>query len=117
MVNEQIVLADLVNDLAIVDGQILEARICGLDDDLRLESGASQRTVDAEDLVADGVAIAQRGQDLMNTRSASGGAAHESTGPLLIAETTFLPGRSVLRRCANQPGNGSSAGTGSRFNR
>ena len=45
MVDQQVVLADLVDHVAIVDGQILEPRVGGLDDDLGLEAGGAKRAV------------------------------------------------------------------------
>src|SRR5689334_25134854 len=111
--DEEIVLSHLVHHVAVVDGEIFESRIGGLDDDLGVEAGAPQGALNAYHRVADGVAIAQRGEDLVHPRRA----AHESPGPVRTAETTFLPGRSVFCRLAHQPGIASNAGTGSRFSR
>ena len=57
-----------VRQLAVIDREIFEARVGGLDEDLRLVAGGAQHALDAEHLVADGVAVAERGEDLMNRR-------------------------------------------------
>ena len=77
--NQQVVRADVGDRVAIIDRQIFEPRIGGLDDDLGLVAGGAERLGDAEDLVADGVAIAQRRKNLMDARLALSGA----DGPVL----------------------------------
>ena len=52
--------------IAIVERQILEPRVGGLDEDLRLVAGRAQHALDAEHLVADRVAVAERRQHLMD---------------------------------------------------
>ncbi len=104
--------------LAVVDGQMLEPRIGGLDEDLRLVAGGAQHALDAEHLVADGVAVAERREDLVDARREAARAhadcersSAESrpgmTAPDgILARTSAAAGRSRRRR-ANQPGSGS----------
>ena len=66
MMNEEIVGVDLVHHVAVVDGEILEARVGGLDDDLGSKPGTAKHALNAEHLVADGVTVAERGEDLMD---------------------------------------------------
>ncbi len=54
-----------VGQLAIVDRQIFEAEIRRLDEDLGLVTRGAQHPLDAKHLVADGVAVAERGKDLV----------------------------------------------------
>ena len=55
-----------VDEVAIVARQIFEARVRGLDEDVRSIPGLAQHLLDAEDLVADGVTVAERRQHLMD---------------------------------------------------
>ena len=55
-----------VDQLAIVARQRLEPVIGGLDEDLRLVAGGAQHALDAEHLVADGVAVAERREHLVD---------------------------------------------------
>ena len=55
-----------VGQIAVVDGQVLEPRIGGLDEDLRLVSGGAQHALDAQHLVTDGVAVAEGREHLMH---------------------------------------------------
>ena len=82
---------DLVDHVAVVDRQILEPRVGGLDDDLGLEAGGAQRALDAEHLVADGVAVAERREDLVDARRVI----TASPGPPAAASTTSRAGGSV----------------------
>ena len=58
----------LVDQLAIVARQILEARVGGLDEDVRSVAGGAQHLLDAEHLVADRVAVAERREHLVHGR-------------------------------------------------
>ena len=55
-----------VGQVEVIERQILEPGIGGLHENLRLVSGAAQHALNAEHLVADGVAVAERGQDLVD---------------------------------------------------
>ena len=46
--------------------QVLEPRVGGLDENLRLVAGAPQRALNAEHFVPDRIAIAQRGEHLVD---------------------------------------------------
>ena len=66
MVQQQIVAVAEVDQLAVIAGLRLEPVVSGLDEDLRFVAGAAQHPLDAEHLVADRVAVAQRGQHLVD---------------------------------------------------
>ena len=66
MVQQQVVAMAEVHQLAIVARLGFEPVIRRLDEDLRLVTRAAQHPLDAEHLVADGVAVAQRGEHLVN---------------------------------------------------
>ena len=55
-----------VGQVAIVQRQVLEPRIGGLDEDLRLVSGRAQHALDAQHLVTDGIAVAKGREHLMD---------------------------------------------------
>ena len=61
-----------VDEVAIVPRAILEAPVGRLDEDIRGVAGRAQHALDAQHFVADGVAVAQRGEDLMNRRTCPG---------------------------------------------
>ena len=65
MQQQVLAIAD-VDELAIVARQRLEPMIRGLDEDLRLVSGRAKHALDAEHLVADRVAVAQRREHLVD---------------------------------------------------
>ena len=94
-----------IHQIAVVVGQVLETRVRRLDEDLRVVAGRPQHALDAKHLVADGIAVAQRGQDLMDRAQA-----HGRTAPAGMAASTSSAGGSVRRRRARNPGSGSSAG-------
>ena len=58
-----------VGQVAIVQRQVFEPRIRGLDEDLRLVSGTAQHALDAQHFVTDGVAVAKGREHLMNRDS------------------------------------------------
>ena len=58
-----------VDQIPIVVGVRLQPRVGGLDEDLGCVAGLAQHGADAKHLVADGVAIAECGQDLMHRGS------------------------------------------------
>ena len=66
MMNQDVRRVALLDQVAIVPRQVFEARIGRLDEDVGLEAGAAQHALDAEHFVADGVAIAERGEHLMD---------------------------------------------------
>ena len=100
--NQQIVRADLVDHLAIIDGQIFKARIGGFHDDLGLVARGAQDTIDPEYLVSDGIAVPERREDLVDARH------YFTTGPAGTRLTISFAGGSVRRRRANHPGSGSA---------
>ena len=55
-----------VHELAVVAGQRFEALVGRFDEDIRFVSGAAKDALDAEDLVADRIAVAEGGQNLVN---------------------------------------------------
>jgi hypothetical protein len=66
MVNQDVVGVADIPQLAVVTRQVLDARLCRLDEDIRLVAGAAEDALNAEDFVANRVAIAERGQHLMD---------------------------------------------------
>ena len=66
MMEQQVVGMAGVDQLAVVARQRLEPRVGGLDEDLRLVAGAAQHALDAEHLVADRVAVAERREHLVD---------------------------------------------------
>ena len=70
----------LVDQVAIVAGQVLEPRVGGLDEDVRAVAGGAQHLLDAEHLVADGVAVAERRQHLMDGWCGRAGASRRQPG-------------------------------------
>ena len=99
-----------VDQLAIVARLRLEAVIGGLDEDLRLVAGAAQHALDAEHFVADGVAVAERGEHLVDPDHP-----RLPAGPFgSFARTSCAAGRSWRRR-SNQPGSGSALGAAASF--
>jgi hypothetical protein len=61
-----------VDQFAVVAGQMLEPRVGGLDEDVGPVAGRPEHFLDAQDLVADGVAVAERREHLMDGRSGRG---------------------------------------------
>ena len=55
-----------IGQVAIVPRQVLEPRIRGLDEDLRLVAGIAQHALDAQHFVTDGVAVAKGREHLMD---------------------------------------------------
>src|ERR1041384_7115785 len=107
--NQHVVFIEIDERIAIVDRQMLQPWIRGLDDDAGFESGSCQHALDAEHFVADGVAISERRQDLMN-------APHQrTTGPTGNVASTSSAAGILRRRRARNPGKGSSVGSGSRL--
>ncbi len=102
MMNQDVRRVALLDQVAIVTGLILQARIGGLNEDVRFEAGRAQHALNAEHFVADGVAIPERGQHLVNFLLLQ-----FSTGPDGRSARTSFAGRRSLRRLANQPGSGS----------
>src|SRR5690606_10259981 len=64
--DEDVVFADVADRIAIVDRLVLESSIRGFDDDFGLVTGGAQDTADAEHFMADGVAVAERREHLMD---------------------------------------------------
>ncbi len=58
----------VADHVAVVERQILESRIGGLDVDLATRSRPAEHALDAEHLVADGVAVPERREHLMHAR-------------------------------------------------
>ncbi len=70
MVDQQIVVADLPHHVPVINGEIFEPRVCRFDDDLGLEAGGEKGPANAQHLVADGVAVSKRRQNLVHARPA-----------------------------------------------
>ena len=66
MVDQDVVGMAGVGQIAIVLRQMLEPRIGGLDEDLRLVAGAAQHALDAQHFVADRIAVAEGREHLMD---------------------------------------------------
>ena len=119
MMNQEIVGADLVHHVAVVDGEIFQSRVGGLDDDLGPKPGAREAHAECR---------APRGRSRHRSPAWQGPGGPPDVRvprvPVIAApdhagRTTppGRPGRSVRRRRANQPGSGSIDGAGSRFSR
>ena len=68
MVDQQVVGVAGLGQIAIVEREVLEAAVGGLDEDLRRVAGGPQHALDAEHLVTDRVAVAQRREHLVHLR-------------------------------------------------
>ena len=64
---QQVVGPARVQQVPVVVRKVLGPGIGGLDEDLRVVPGAAEHTPDPEDLVSNGVAVSERGEDLMDT--------------------------------------------------
>ena len=69
--DEDVVGPDVADQVAIVERQILEPGIGGLDENLRLVASPLEHSLDAEHLVPDGISIPERRQHLMHARGIS----------------------------------------------
>ena len=67
VVQQQIVGVAVVDEVPVVDRHRLEPWVGGLDEDLRFITGRAKDPLNAEYLVADGIAVAQRGKHLMDS--------------------------------------------------
>ena len=87
MVEEQVVGMAGVHQLAVVAGHRLEPVIGGFDENLRFVAGRAEHALDAEHFMADGVAVAERRQHLVDPASRS----HLPAGPLRQLGQHVLP--------------------------
>src|SRR3954471_18420721 len=120
VMNEEISCTDRADELAVVDRLVFESRIGSLDEDIRVVSGAAQHTLDPEDLVSNGVAVSERGEDLMDTWPVWLAKVHADlerslvtvapgiTAPPGMPESTSAAGRWFRCLRANHPPRGSS---------
>ena len=83
MVKQQVVAAAEIDQLPIIAGLRLEPVVGGLDEDLGFIPGIVQHALDAQHLVADGIAIAERCQHLMDLRRPLHVVAHARHGRLV----------------------------------
>ena len=67
--DEDVLGGEGADHVAIVDRHVLEAGVRGLDEDLGFVAGGAEHALDAEYLVADRVAVPERGEDLVNADS------------------------------------------------
>ena len=81
--DEHVVGADPAHHVAVVGGQVLEAAIGSLDENLGLVAGAVQHALDAEHFVADGVAVAQRREYLVDVTFHAEFLAHDRADGIL----------------------------------
>ena len=72
MVDEKGLRVRVIEQISIVVRQIFNLRVHGLDIDPGVVPGTSQYVLDAEHLVTDGVAIAQRREDLVSLGPTTG---------------------------------------------
>src|SRR5688572_29830417 len=63
---QQVVAVAGVDELAIITGQRLEPLVSRLDEDIRFVSGAAKDALDAQDFMADRIAVSERGQHLVD---------------------------------------------------
>src|SRR5688572_14293877 len=92
MVDEDVRGSRVANQLAIVDRPIFQARIRRLDEDFRVVSGSHQDALNAQHLVTDRVAVAERGEHLMDARPGGGyGHADCERSPSAPAAGTTAP--------------------------
>src|SRR4029453_16235964 len=94
-----------VQEITIVVGQVLEPRLGRLHEDLRIVAGGAQHALNPENLVSDGVAVAERRQDLVD-----GPEAHRRTAPVGTPASTSMAAASVRARLATMPGIGAITG-------
>src|SRR5258708_7593129 len=119
MMDEDVVRPDRADHLAIVGRQVLEPAIRRFDEDLRVVPGAVQRALDTEDFVPDGVAVAERREDLVDASAHADCLATFGPGSTQLPPaggreaprgirsiTSTAGGRSRVRR-ASHPGSGS----------
>src|SRR6187401_842135 len=105
MVEQQVVRTARIDQIAVVVGQVLEPGVRRLDEGLRVVAGRAQDPLDAEHLVADGVAVAERGKHLVD-----GADAHGLTAPAGMRSSTSSAAGTVRALRAKKPGSGSIAG-------
>ena len=91
-----------VEEIAIVVGQILEPGIGGLDEDFRIVARRAEDALNAQHLVADGIAIAEGRQDLVHRPPER----HRRTAPAGTLSRTSVAAGSVRARLAKKPGSG-----------
>ena len=109
MMDEDVLGTDLADHLAVVQREIFESRIGGFDENLGGVAGGAQDALAGEYLVADRIAVAKRGEDLVHARL-SGGGAHAccgTTAPAGTPASTVRAGGRSARRRASHPGIGS----------
>ena len=94
MVQQQVVGMAGVDQLAVVARQRLEPVVGGLDEDLRFVAGAAQHALDAEHLVADRVAVAERREHLVDRGSRRASRRRPARQP---GERPPAAGRQILR--------------------
>src|SRR5438105_1482820 len=93
---------DCSDHVTVVGRQRREPRVRSFDEDLRHEPCGAEHALNAKNFMSDRVAIAERGEHLMN-----GVAAHAGTAPFgILSRISWAGGTSRLRR-ANQPRSGS----------
>ena len=66
VMDQDVLRTDAVDHVPVVERERLEPRIGCLDEDLGVESRRAQHALDPEDLMADRIPVAQRGEDLMH---------------------------------------------------
>src|SRR6185436_10909856 len=97
MVQQQVVGTARVDELTIIARQRLEAVVGRLDENLGLVSGAAEHPLNPQHLVADRVAIAERGQYLVD-------ADHERLRARAAGPLSARGWRSRSRTCAGPVG-------------
>src|SRR5689334_9778714 len=117
MMDQQVVGAADVDELAVVARLRLEAVIGGLDEDLGVVAGAAQDTLNAEHFVADRVAVPERCEHLMDadhavpavTAAALGAPPPATAGPLGTDASVSRAGGTSSRCRSSQPGRSTPA--------
>ena len=64
--NQEVGGGDGADELPVVDRLVLEPRVGGFDENLGIVARRPEHPLDAEDLVSDRIAVAERGQDLVD---------------------------------------------------
>src|SRR3954470_5607176 len=119
MMDEDVFRTDRADHVAVIGREVLEPGIRRFDEDLGRTAGGAQRPLDPHDLVADGISVPERGEDLVDAAAAhadleypprdgaSAGASTATAGPAGGRARLSCAGGRFRRRRANQPGSGS----------
>ena len=115
MMDQDVVGMAGVGQVAVVHGQVFETRVGGLNENLRLVAGVAQHALDAQHLVTDRIAVAERRQHLMDGGAmligcprAAAAAAPRAAGA--AAGAPRIGGRALIAACVRRPPGGRACG-------